>query len=81
MFNVPPHLSFTLPVTPLFLFIIFTVLMAVWMGFSWIVRYHWKNYGTNPLEVMTMSLIYFVGSGVLLAGMSLFVFLYNFSAT
>ncbi len=74
------QMGFRIPLTPFFLFLLFALLMAAWAVFTWIVRYHWKSYGTSTLEVMTMSLIYFVGSGILLAGMALFAFLYNFSA-
>jgi hypothetical protein len=74
------QMGFRVPLTPFFLFILFTLLMGAWGVFSWIVRYHWKSYGTSKLDVMTMSLVYFVGSGILLAGMALFASLYNFSA-
>ena len=70
-----------IPVTPFFIFLLFTLIMCTWGVFSWIVRYHWKSYGTSALEVMTMSLVYFVGSGILLGGMALFAFLYYLSAT
>lgn len=74
------QLGIHIPITPFLLFAVFAVLLFLWALFTWIVRYHWKSYGTNKLDVMSMSFIYFIGSAVLLAGMALFAFLYNFSA-
>ncbi len=73
------QMGFHVPLTPFFLFVLFALLLGAWAIFSWIVRYHWKAYGTSKLDVISMSLIYFIGSGVLLAGMTLFVFLYSMS--
>lgn len=74
------QMGIQIPLTPFLIFLLLTLLMVAWGIFTWIVRYHWKSYGTSKLEVMSMSFVYFVGSGILLAGMALFAFLYNFSA-
>ena len=71
------QLSIHIPITPLLLFSLGALLFAVWAGFRIIAHYHWKNYGTNKLEVIKMTLIYFVGSAILLALIAIFAFAYT----
>lgn len=71
------QLSFQIPVTPSLLFALFALLVATWLICTIIFRYHWKNYTVSWLEVVSMNLIYFIGSGILLAGMGLFALLYS----
>lgn len=71
------QLSFHIPVTPTLLCALLALMFALWIVYSIILRYHWKNYGSNQLEIIKMNVIYFVGSGILIAGMVLFAFLYS----
>ena len=75
--NIFEGFNIHIPITPLLLFSLGALLFAVWAIFSIIARYHWKNYGTNKLEVIKMTLIYFVGSGILLALIGIFAFVYT----
>jgi len=72
--------GFQISLNPFFLFVIFTLAMLVWGVFFWVIRYHLKKYGTSILETLAMTLVFLLGSGVLLAGLALFAFLYNLSA-
>lgn len=74
-------LNFQFPITSFLIFVIFSLLIIVWLGFTLIIRYHWKNYGSGALSILTMSFIYFIGSGVLILGMGLFAFLYQVTTT
>lgn len=69
-----------IPITPLLLFSLGALLFAVWAVFSIIAHYHWKSYGTNQLEIIKMTLIYFVGSAILLAAVAIFAFAYSLVA-
>ena len=71
------QLSIHIPVTPLLLFSLGALLFAVWAVFSVIAHYHWKNYGANKLEVVGMTLIYFVGSAIFLALIGAFTIIYT----
>ena len=70
------QLGFHIPVTPLLLFSLGGLLFAVWAIFSIIAHYHWKNYGASKIEVVKMTLIYFVGSAILIALIAVFAFAY-----
>jgi hypothetical protein len=80
---MPPinEIAFQIPLTPFFLFVVFAIIVFVWGLFTWIIQYHWKSYSANTIHLLSMNLIYFVGSAILLAGMVLFAFLYYGSAT
>lgn len=65
-----------IPITPLLLFFFGVLLFAIWAIFSVIAHYHWKNYSTSKIEVIKMTLIYFVGSAILLALIGVFAFMY-----
>ncbi len=71
--------GFQISLSPFFLFVIFSLAMLVWGVFFWVIRYHLKNYGTSALETLAMTIIYLLGSGILLAGLALFAFMYNLS--
>jgi hypothetical protein len=73
--------SIHIPITPLLLFALLALLMAVWSVFTLILRYHWKNYGTGKLEVFTMNFFFLTGSLVLIALMVVCALLYLSSAT
>lgn len=75
--NAFTQLNIHIPITSLLLFSLGALLLAVWAIFSIIVRYHWKNYGMNKLEVLKMTLIYFIGSGILLLLIGAFAFSYT----
>ncbi len=53
-----PHLSITGGI----IFSLFALLIAIWLVFTLIIRYHWKNYGTGGVEIFTMNFFYLVGS-------------------
>ena len=74
------QMNLHIPVAPFLVFVLLTLLLLTWVIFTLVVRYHWKNYGTSQLEVMSMSFIYFVGSLILLAATAIFAFLYYVSA-
>jgi hypothetical protein len=59
--------GFQIPVTPLLIYALFALLIAVWGIFSWIIHYHWKHYGTSRATTFTMSFVYIVGSAILLS--------------
>jgi hypothetical protein len=44
------------------MFSLLALLIAIWLVFTLIIRYHWKNYGTGGVEVFTMNFFYLVGS-------------------
>lgn len=67
----------SIPITPLLLFSLGALLFAVWAIFSIIAHYHWKSYGTSKIEVIKITLIYFVGSAILLAIIGVFAFTYT----
>ena len=60
MLHLP--VNFHIPVTPQLIFSIAALLIAVWLIFSTILRYHWINYGTGGVQVFTMNFFYLVGS-------------------
>lgn len=69
-------LNFSIPVTPALLFSLFTLLIAVWLVFTVILRYHWKKYSVNKLTLLEMNLVYLVGSAVLLVLIGISALLY-----
>lgn len=75
--NIFEGFNVHIPITSPLLFSLGALILAVWAIFSIIARYHWKNYGTNKLEIMKMTLIYFVGSGILLGLIGIFAFAYS----
>lgn len=64
-------------ITPLLLITLLSLLLAVWLVFTIIVRYHWKNYGTKGFEILRMNLLYLIGSGILIAFTILSLLLYS----
>lgn len=58
---------------------LFGIVCSIWAIFTLIVRYHWKNYGTGGLELITMNFAYLAGSAVLILGMIIFGSLYMLS--
>lgn len=74
------QLNIHIPITPLLLFSCGALLFAVWAIFSIIAHYHWRSYGTSKIEIIKMTLIYFVGSAILLALIGVFAFMYMIPA-
>jgi hypothetical protein len=74
------QLNLHIPITPLLIFALLMLLLAGWGVFTVIIRYHWKNYGTGKLEVFTMNFLYLVGSGILIALLTISALLYYSSA-
>jgi hypothetical protein len=73
-------MSIHIPLTPIVLFVLLAILVILWVIFTLIIRYHWKNFGTSELDFIGMNLFYLVGSGVLILGMVFSAFLFSFSA-
>ncbi|OGZ05547.1 MAG: hypothetical protein A3C13_03690 [Candidatus Lloydbacteria bacterium RIFCSPHIGHO2_02_FULL_50_11] len=74
-------LNFQIPVTPLLLFAVMALVVAMWGIFTLIVRYHWKHYGAGKLEVFTMNFFYLGGSLILITLMGASALFYLTSAT
>ena len=72
-------MSIHIPLVPFSLFLILVLLMGIWAVFTVVINYHWKNYGVSKIEFIGMNLIYFIGSGLIMLGMALCAFLYNYS--
>lgn len=67
-------------ITPPLLFSILALLVSIWLVFTIILRYHWRNYGTGGAEVFTMNFTYFIGSFSLIGLMVGSVLLYLLSS-
>ena len=65
-----------IPITAQLLFSLLAILLAGWLVFTLIIRYHWKNYSTGGVELFTMNFFYLLGSGVLIAGLLITGLLY-----
>jgi uncharacterized membrane protein HdeD (DUF308 family) len=76
-----PVFNIHIPVTPLLLFVFLALLLSAWGIFSVVVRYHWRQYGTSKLEILSMTFFYLAGSAVLLGLTTASAFLYYASAT
>lgn len=68
--------GFHIPITPQLLFSVLSLLLAGWLVFTLIIRYHWKNYGTGGASIFAMNFFYFIGSGILLAVLLFSLLLY-----
>ncbi len=73
--------GFQIPITPLLVFAILSAIVAGWLIFTFIIRYHWKNYGTGGVEILTMNFVYFAGSIVLGGFMAVSAIAYSLSST
>ena len=73
------NINFQIPLTPMFLVVIFSILTAVSLVHALILRYHWNNYGNGAVELVLVNLVYFIGLAVLIGGMALFTVLYSIS--
>ena len=71
--------GFQIPVTAILLFSLLALIIAGWLVFTLIIRYHWKNYGTGGVEILTMNFVYFVGSLVLGGFMTVSAIAYSLS--
>ncbi len=71
---------FLIPLSPHVVGVIFFIFLCVWATYSWILLYHWRNYGTSKLEVATMSIIYFAGSAIIIVLTALAFSAYSLSA-
>jgi hypothetical protein len=70
-----------IPITPVLLFVVLALLVALWAIFTLVIRYHWKNYGTGKLEVFTMNFFYLAGSAILIGLLLISALLYLSSAS
>ena len=68
------------PITPLILFSLGALLFVAWAIFSIIAHYHWKMYGASKIEIVKMTLIYFVGSAIILALIGVFALTFTISS-
>ena len=73
--------GFHIPITALLIFSLLALLVAIWIVFTLIIRYHWKNYGTGGVEVFTMNFAYLAGSLILIGLMLASATLYLLSST
>lgn len=73
------NMGFQIPLTPMFLVVIFAILTAVSLVHALVLRYHWNNYGNGAVELVLVNLVYFIGLAVLIGGMALFTVLYSLS--
>lgn len=71
--------TFTFALTPGMLGAVFVALIVIWGVLSAIYRWHWTQYGTSQVEVMTMSVVYFTGSGIILALLCIALSAYSLS--
>ena len=75
------NMSFQIPLTTMFLVIIFSILTAVSLVHGLILRYHWNNYGNGAVELVFVKLVYLIGLCVLIGGMALFTVIYSISTS
>ncbi len=67
-------MQITIP--PIFIMIVLALLLAVWLVFTLIIRYHWKNYGTGGASIFKMNFFYLTGSAIFIIVLLLFGLLY-----
>jgi len=70
-----------LVVTPQLLFSVLALLLAIWLVFTLVIRYHWKNYSTGGAALFTMNFFYLAGSVVFIGLLLFFLLLYLGSTT
>ncbi len=71
-----PGSGFHIPIPPIVLGGVFVLFFVLWVIYSIILTYHWKKYGTGALEVFTTTMLYMVGSAIILGLMAILLFLY-----
>ena len=79
-FTILSDMGINIPITPILLVVIFSILTVISLVHAVILRYHWKNYGNGALELVLVNLIYLVGLAILLCGMALFIVGYSLSS-
>jgi len=67
-------------ITPTVLGVVFFILLVVWAINSWVLHYHWTEYGTDLLGKVKLHVLYFLGSGVLIALACFFFGLYSLAS-
>ncbi len=72
--------GFVIPLSAQALGAILFILVLIWCVYSWIIRYHWKHYGTSKWETAKMSIVYFAGSALILFLLFLAFGAYSLSA-
>lgn len=77
MIPSPSFLNFSIPVSPLLLYVCYVIFIISWLVYTLILRYHWKKYSVNNVELLQMNLIYFIGSGMIIVLMGASAFLYS----
>ena len=78
-FAVFQQLNLHIPISPLFIGALLLLLLALFIVYTVIIRYHWKSYGVNELEVAQMTITYMTGSITIVAITMIFALLYMFS--
>ncbi|OGZ05907.1 MAG: hypothetical protein A2845_03850 [Candidatus Lloydbacteria bacterium RIFCSPHIGHO2_01_FULL_49_22] len=73
-------INIQIAVSPFFLFVVGALVIAGWLVFTVIIRYHWKNYGTGGMQLFAMNFLYISGSAALAGLMILSAVLYLISA-
>lgn len=70
-------LGITISITSLLVWVIYLLIVALWCIFTMIIRYHWKNYGSGKIAILTMNFVYLLGSALLLGIMTIFAILFT----
>lgn len=73
-------INIQIAVSPFFLFAVGALIIAGWLVFTVIIRYHWKNYGTGGVQLFAMNFLYISGSAAIAGLMILSAVLYLISA-
>jgi uncharacterized membrane protein len=66
MIGLLSSINIHVPLSPILLFSLMALLLAIWLAFTMVIRYHWKSYGTKDLEVVSLNFFYLAGSGVII---------------
>ena len=73
-------LNLHIPLSPILIFSFAALLLAFWVTFTMVIRYHWKSYGTGDLEIVSLNFFYLVGSGIIIFFMVASALLYYTSS-
>ncbi|RME55795.1 hypothetical protein D6779_11950 [Candidatus Parcubacteria bacterium] len=64
-------------VSPWYLALAFALVLALFVFFTIVLRYHWKHYALNPRAAKLASRIYMTGSAILLVAAVVVFVLYS----
>ena len=68
-----PDLIIPLPITPLYLWIAWIILVVIFITISWILNHHWNYYGAKSNNKVFARSLYFVGGIAMLIIMALLI--------